>query len=73
MARKTITISVPEDLKNELDQLTKEEGISRSDILRESLRDYLLLRRFRGLRGRMIRKAEALGVFTDEDVFEIIS
>ena len=41
--RETITISVPEEIKAELDKLMREEGISRSDIVREPLRDYLFM------------------------------
>lgn len=71
--RETITISVPEEIKAELDKVVKDEGISRSDIVRESLRDYLFMRRFRLLRARMMAKAQAQGVVTDEDVFKQIS
>ena len=73
MARQLITISIPAELKKDLDQLTAEEGISRSDVLRESLRDYLFLRKFRKLRSSLVRKAEARGIFTDEDAFKLVS
>lgn len=71
--RKTITISLPKDVKQDLDKATAEEGLSRSDLIRESLRDYLFMRRFRQLRARMMAKAEARGVHTDEDVFKRLS
>jgi metal-responsive CopG/Arc/MetJ family transcriptional regulator len=71
--RQTITISLPEDIKKGLDKATAAEGVSRSDIIRESLRDYLFIRRFRALRKRMVAKAQAKGVFTDEDVFSRVS
>jgi len=71
--RETITISIPDHLRKELDQITSEEGISRSDIVRESLRDYLFIRHFRSLRNRMMAKAQAVGIFTDEDVFNRVS
>ena len=71
--RETITISVPEEIKAELDKVVHDEGISRSDIVRESLRDYLFMRRFRQLRAKMIAKAQAQGVFADEDVFKRVS
>lgn len=71
--RSTITISVPEQLRCELDQISQAEGVSRSDIVRESIRDYLFLRRFRSLRKRMTAAASARGVFTDEDVFKEVS
>ncbi|MHB1586924.1 MAG: CopG family ribbon-helix-helix protein [Acidiferrobacteraceae bacterium] len=71
--RETITISLPEDIKTELDKIVRNEGISRSDVVRESLRDYLFIRRFRLLRTRMLAKAQSQGIFTDEDVFKRIS
>ncbi|MHB1942750.1 MAG: CopG family ribbon-helix-helix protein [Acidiferrobacteraceae bacterium] len=71
--RETITISVPEEIKAELDKVVRDEGSSRSDVVRESLRDYLFTRRFRQLRGQMLAKAQAQGIFTDEDVFKQIS
>lgn len=68
--RRTITISLPKDVKQDLDKATAEEGLSRSDLIRESLRDYLFMRRFRQLRARMLAKAQAQGIHTDEDVFK---
>ncbi|MBI4209510.1 MAG: ribbon-helix-helix protein, CopG family [Deltaproteobacteria bacterium] len=71
--RQTITISIPEEVKEELDALTEQEGISRSDIVRESLRDYLFFLKFRNLRAKLMAKAEARGIYTDEDVFDRVS
>ncbi len=71
--RQTITISIPEDLKEALDKVSEEEGVSRSDLVRESLRDYLFVRRFRTLRARLMARARTKGVFTDEDVFDRVS
>jgi metal-responsive CopG/Arc/MetJ family transcriptional regulator len=71
--RETITISVPEEIKAEVDRIVREEGISRSDLVRESLRDYLFLRSFRKLRGRLMAKALAKGIVTEQDVFDRVS
>jgi len=67
--RETITISIPEKVKKELDKATKQEGLSRSDIVRESLRDYLFIRRFRSIRNKMTAKS----FYTDKDIFDRIS
>lgn len=67
--RESISISLPEDLKAELDDAVRVEGVSRSDVVREAVREYLFIRRFRALRQELIPYAEAAGVFTDEDVF----
>jgi len=71
--RQTITISLPKEMKQEIDRIVKEEGVSRSDVIRESLRDFLFIRRFRSLRSRMASMATSQKIFTDEDVFERIS
>ena len=71
--RETITISVSEEIKAELDKVAYDEGISLSDIVRESLRDYLFTRRFHQLRAKMLVRAQAQDIFTDEDVFKRVS
>jgi metal-responsive CopG/Arc/MetJ family transcriptional regulator len=71
--RETVTISLPQTVRRELDKVAKEEGISRSDVLRQSLEDFLFVRRFRQLRQRMMAAAQARGIFTDEDVFNRVS
>jgi predicted transcriptional regulator len=71
--RETVTISLPQAIRRQLDKIAKEEGISRSDVLRQSLEDFLFVRRFRQLRQRMMAAAQAQGIFTDEDVFNRVS
>ncbi|HET8656191.1 MAG TPA: ribbon-helix-helix domain-containing protein [Longimicrobiaceae bacterium] len=71
--RESISISLPEELKAELDRLSQAESLSRSDVVREALREYLFSRRFRALRGEFMPYAEAQGVYTDEDVFREVS
>jgi metal-responsive CopG/Arc/MetJ family transcriptional regulator len=69
----TITISLTKEIKRGLGEVTRETGLSRDDIIRQALREFLLVRRFRALRARMIPHAQAQGIFSDEDVFEIES
>jgi metal-responsive CopG/Arc/MetJ family transcriptional regulator len=71
--RETVTISLPQAIRRELDRVAKAEGVSRSDVLRQSLEDFLFVRRFRQLRQRMMAAAQAQGIFTDEDVFTRVS
>ena len=71
--RETVTISLPQAIRRELDKVAREEGVSRSDVLRQSLEDFLFVRRFRQLRQRMMAAAQAQGIFTDEDVFTRVS
>ena len=68
--RSTITISVPEQMKSDLEKLSRADGVSRSDIVRESLRDYIFIRRFRAMRQSMVDNAATQGIHTDLDVFD---
>ena len=71
--RETVTVSLPRAIKRELDRIAAREGLSRSDVMRASLEEYLFVRRFRALRQRMLAAARAQGIYTDEDVFDRIS
>ena len=71
--RSTMTISVPEKMRSEIDKVSQADGVSRSDIVRESLRDYLFVRRFRTMRNSMVTKASRRGIYTDQDVFDRVS
>ncbi len=71
--RDTITISIPKKFKRQIDRIVHQEGISRSEIVRESLAEYLWEHQYEGLRARMVKKAAKMGVYTDEDVFKIVS
>ena len=71
--RSTLTISIPGNVRAQLDRVSKAEGVSRSDIVRESIRDYLFVRQFRSLRKTMVSKASRQGICTDQDVFDRVS
>ena len=69
----TITIRIPDELKRELVELSKNENKPVSDLVRESLSRYVAIQRFRNLRNTVLPFAEAQGILTDEDVFSLIS
>ena len=71
--RETVTISLPQKVRRELDRIAKQDGVSRSDAPPPVARDFLFVRRFRALRQRMTATAQAQGVYTDEDVFGRVS
>ncbi len=64
----TVSISLPSALKREVDSLADDQGVSRSDLIRAALREYVFARRFRVMRQDLIPYAAAQGVYTDEDV-----
>ncbi len=68
-----ITIRIPEEIKKELREISKIEQKPVSDLVRESLRKFIAIHRFRKLRNITLPFAEAQGILTDEDVFKEIS
>jgi len=69
----TLTIRLPEDLKTDLQNLSQQANKPVSDIVRESIRRYVAVEKFRSLRKIVLPFAEAQGLLTDEDIFRIIS
>lgn len=67
---RVLNIRVPDEVRAELMALSKEERVPFSSLVRQSLREFLAVRRFRRLRGKVLPFAEASGLLTDEDVFE---
>jgi len=73
MKTSTVTIRLDDELERELDQLSRESGRSRSDLVREALRRRLALARFERARHALMPLADAHGYLTDEDVFAAVS
>lgn len=71
--RKAVTVSLPEPLTEELDAVSREEGTTRSEVVRDALKRYFTLRKYRALRAELTIEAESKGIVTDEDVFDRVS
>ncbi|MFN4218355.1 MAG: hypothetical protein ACK4HB_03635 [Candidatus Bipolaricaulia bacterium] len=69
----TITITLPEEIRLALDDVLQKEGISPNELISKAIKEYLFFRRLRLLRERMIAKAQAQGVETEQDVFKRVS
>jgi predicted transcriptional regulator len=68
-----ITIRLDPALEKKLDQLCRQTGRTRSELVREALHRQLGLLRFEQLRRQVMPFAEARGYLTDEDVAREIS
>jgi predicted transcriptional regulator len=71
--RQTLTIRVSEDLRKELEKISREESKPMSDLVRESLQRYISIYKFRRLREKALPFAESQGILTDEDIFDLVS
>ena len=69
----TLTIRIPDELRMDLQQISQEQNKPVSDVVRESIRRYVAIERFRTLRKKVLPFAEAQGLVTDDDVFNAIS
>lgn len=71
--KSTLTVRIPADLRQSLDRYMKKEKIGISDLMRDSLRRYVAVSQFEAIRKRALKRAAKMGIFTDEDVFKIVS
>jgi metal-responsive CopG/Arc/MetJ family transcriptional regulator len=71
--RSVLSVSLPAKMASELDAMARETGRNKSDIVKESLGEFLWEARFRRMKKRLIPKAKAAGLVTDDDVFKVIS
>jgi len=71
--RKALTISITEELEKEINQLVKEENNSKSELIRRAIKDYIYFKKLKKLRETMMLKTDAQKVYTDEDIFKIVS
>lgn len=68
-----MTISLPNDLRRQLAQAAKREGINQSEFVRKAVQDKLWRDAFNSTRRKLVAKARAMGIYSDEDVFKLIS
>ena len=68
---KSITFDLPERVEAALAEVTREEGLSPSEVVSAALDDYLFIRKFRRLRERMLSQARR--DYTDEEIFQSVS
>jgi predicted transcriptional regulator len=69
----TIKVTLPDETRLELDDLTRIERTSPNQIITEALQEYLYFRKLRLLRDKLIAKAQARGVSSEQDVLDSIS
>jgi len=69
---KPITVSLPTDLLRETQRVAKEETRSRSEVIRDALRQYLASRRWQRLRQWGAETAERLGLKTEADLQRLL-
>jgi predicted transcriptional regulator len=69
----TLTLRIPDDLKEQLEELSRQQQRPTSELVRESLRRYIVTEQLKAIRRATVPLAEAQGFLTDEDVFKVVS
>lgn len=69
---KVISVSLPADLVKVAERLAKEERRTRSELVREALRDYAATRRWRRLRRWGEASARMARVRSDPDIEDVV-
>jgi Arc/MetJ-type ribon-helix-helix transcriptional regulator len=71
--RETLTISLPKRLRRDLERMARAEGVTSSEYVRRAIKADLFRRALRAARRELVPQARARGIYTDEDVFKIVS
>jgi predicted transcriptional regulator len=69
----TLNLRIPDDLKEQLEELSRQQRRPTSELVRESLRRYIVSEQLKAIRRATVPLAEAQGFLTDEDIFQAIS
>jgi metal-responsive CopG/Arc/MetJ family transcriptional regulator len=71
--RTVLSVSLPENMAQELNAFAEATGRNKSDIVKESLAVYLWETKFKQTKRRLAKKARAANIIAEEDVFRVVS
>ena len=71
--RTTLTISLPPMLRRDVSRAAKAQRVSESEFIRRAVQRQLWADAFEETRRRLVPKARAKRIYTDEDVFKLVS
>ncbi len=71
--KSSLTISLPEDTERDLTEAATQDGVTKDEFVSKAVKMALWRRALRAARAELVPQARAQGIFTDEDVFKIIS
>jgi Ribbon-helix-helix protein, copG family len=71
--RETVTISLSAMMRKQLARAAKADGVTQSEFVRRALKTELFRKSFWAARAELLPKARAQNIFTDNDVFKMVS
>lgn len=69
----TLTLQISDDLKKQLDELSRKLQRPATELVGEALRRYVAVEQLEVIRRATVPLAEAQGYLTDEDIFKVVS
>ncbi|MCX6089919.1 MAG: ribbon-helix-helix protein, CopG family [Candidatus Atribacteria bacterium] len=66
------SLSLPPEMAREMEKLAREEGMTKSELFREALRQYIRKNKWDKIREYGIQKAIELGIESEEDIEKLI-
>jgi predicted transcriptional regulator len=70
--RTVMSVSLPEKIAEELSEYARQTGRNKSDIVKESIRQFLWEARFSAVRKSLARRAKKQGIVTEDELFRAI-
>ncbi len=71
-ATKTWTISLPPGMEHEALMVARQEHRTKSELVREAIREYVASRRLQAIQRTLVAKARQRGIRTEDDVDRVI-
>lgn len=72
--RDVASISIPKGFNRKISALSRSKGLTKSEMIREAIRQYVVREEFEELRRRaLIEASRSGGPYSDEDVFRRVS
>jgi Arc/MetJ-type ribon-helix-helix transcriptional regulator len=71
--RATLTISLPTMLRRNVSRAARSRHMSESEFVRNAVQRQLWMEAFEETRRKAVPRARAAGIYSDEDVFKLIS
>ena len=68
-----VQLDLPDDIKRELEMLSRSEGKSKNEIIKDAIVKYITVKKFRELRKRAIAYISEDKLLSDEDIFNLVS
>lgn len=69
----TLTLNIPDELKEQLEELSRRLHRPPTELVGEALRRYIAIEQLEAIRRATVPLAEAHGYLTDEDIFKVVS